>query len=268
MTAVATAPDDDAPQRVISLSPSITEWLFALHAGGQVVAVDSYSTSRRKRRRPNQRLPAQRRGARRLRPRPRAAEQRPRRHRGRARRRRHPGDRGAHTSRRRRAPCQRHGDRRSRRPRRQAAAAVVQLDADLAAAAGGNALSDTPPPAALRRHAPTTGNQRCVPHRHLRDVDRVADRPARVGEHRRRRRPGRRCLPTALRRGGARRRPGPDRDRLGIWYLADRDEVADRPGWRTLTAAAGGNVVVLDSDVPPLGPRVVDLVAAVATAVP
>lgn len=40
---VAAVDPDDAPQRVISLSPSITEWLFALGAGGQVVAVDSYS---------------------------------------------------------------------------------------------------------------------------------------------------------------------------------------------------------------------------------
>lgn len=43
--AIATAPPDtaDQPQRIVSLSASVTEWLYAIDAGDQVVAVDRYS---------------------------------------------------------------------------------------------------------------------------------------------------------------------------------------------------------------------------------
>jgi iron complex transport system substrate-binding protein len=41
----STAPEGDgAPERIVSLSPSATEMLFAVGAGDQVVAVDSFST--------------------------------------------------------------------------------------------------------------------------------------------------------------------------------------------------------------------------------
>lgn len=43
--AVASAAPAKTPQRIVSLSPSATEDLFAVGAGNQVVAVDSYSTS-------------------------------------------------------------------------------------------------------------------------------------------------------------------------------------------------------------------------------
>jgi iron complex transport system substrate-binding protein len=39
-----TAVESSAPQRIVSLSPTATEMLFAVGAGDQVVAVDSYST--------------------------------------------------------------------------------------------------------------------------------------------------------------------------------------------------------------------------------
>lgn len=42
-TTPATEPADEAPQAIISLSPSSTEQLFAIGAGAQVVAVDEYS---------------------------------------------------------------------------------------------------------------------------------------------------------------------------------------------------------------------------------
>ena len=37
------ATDPDRPQRIVSLSPTATEILFAIGAGDQVVAVDSFS---------------------------------------------------------------------------------------------------------------------------------------------------------------------------------------------------------------------------------
>lgn len=40
----ANEPDIDRPQRIVSLSPTATEMLFAVGAGEQVVAVDEYST--------------------------------------------------------------------------------------------------------------------------------------------------------------------------------------------------------------------------------
>ena len=39
----AAAPDGQFPKRIVSLSPTATEMLFAIGAGGQVVAVDSNS---------------------------------------------------------------------------------------------------------------------------------------------------------------------------------------------------------------------------------
>lgn len=43
--AIATTPLDTAgrPQRIVSLSASVTEWLYAIDAGDQVIAVDRYS---------------------------------------------------------------------------------------------------------------------------------------------------------------------------------------------------------------------------------
>lgn len=272
LTAVATAPDDDAPQRVISLSPSITEWLFALHAGGQVVAVDSYSnfpaeapTTELSGFQPNVealaaydpdlvllssdrdgivaaldaagipaivvRTPADADG---LRANVMAI--------------------GAAVGR---------GD--------EAAAAVVQLDADLAAAAGGNTSPDTPPtsgaPVATRTY-----------YWELSDAFHTVTSETLIGSL---------IAPLGLAsiadgvdpaagaypQLSAEAVLAADPDLIVIAWASGTsptaDEVADRPGWRTLTAAAGGNIVVLDSDVATRwGPRVVDLVAAVATAVP
>ena len=43
-SSTTTAVESSAPQRIVSLSPTATEMLFAVGAGDQVVAVDSYST--------------------------------------------------------------------------------------------------------------------------------------------------------------------------------------------------------------------------------
>jgi iron complex transport system substrate-binding protein len=42
-TASDAAPSDDAPTRIISLAPALTEMLFAIDAGSQVIAVDALS---------------------------------------------------------------------------------------------------------------------------------------------------------------------------------------------------------------------------------